>query len=43
MMLDHLGQVLPAAAAEFGDKVALLAQERRFTSFTRRELERLDP
>jgi long-chain acyl-CoA synthetase len=31
MMLDHLGQVLPAAAAEFGDKVALVAQERRFT------------
>ncbi|MFO1146780.1 MAG: AMP-binding protein [Alsobacter sp.] len=30
-MLDHLGQVLPAAAAAFGDKLALVAQDRRFT------------
>ncbi len=30
-MLDSLGQVLPAAAAQFGDKTALIVDERRFS------------
>ena len=40
-MLDSLGQVLPAAAARFGDKVALIDQGNGNRSFTFRQLDAL--